>query len=420
MSLKEQVRSARTNLDGLRGEAAERHKALQAALTSANAEGVDLATNTEAFDKIDGLAKSYDEAKDAVLHGQDRYARLLELASQEAGEPKEPRDEPKQYRSAGRAFTESEGYKNLRERGAFSSDAVPIGTTQGIKVGNREQFKTLFTTAAGGDALIENDRLSRLEMLPTAPLNLLDVIQTGTTDSDTVEWVYEDTWTNAAAETSEGTAASESTLSYTLSTSTVREITHFLPVTKKMLADGPGLRSMIDARLISGVRVRLQSELLVGDGTAPNLSGYLDQSGLLTQAKSTDSVSDAIHKAITKVRVNALGNYEPSYIVIHPNDYEAVMLEKATTGDYYWGGPAGRGVNTIWGLVPIVTTHITENTAMVFDPSGSQLLVREGLTIAASDSHSDYFTKRQVAILASFRAAFPIYSLNSFCTVTGI
>jgi hypothetical protein len=61
-------------------------------------------------------------------------------------------------------------------------------------------------------------------------------------------------------------------------------------------------RSYVDGRLGFFVRQRLDSQLLVGDGIAPNLKGFLNATGLQTQAKGADPTPDAVYKAMT-VRV---------------------------------------------------------------------------------------------------------------------
>lgn len=426
-TLLEQAKDLRATIDADTTAAKGLWKSFDEMRQSAVAEGVDFTKNTDAFERLDEAGKAYDGARDAIAAKTTQWQRLMELAHADHADRKDADRAPSDDRdggsrgglSMGEFFVKSDGYQACKDRFRQPGD-MRFGDSSPVQVASRQELKTLLTST-GVAALYRNDKLPVLVELPTAPLNLLDVIPAGTTDSDTVEWQQEKTWTNAAAETAEGDAAPESTLEYETMTSSVRDITHFLPATKRALADAGQAATLIDNRLTSGVRVRLQKQVAAGDGIGVNLKGMLNTSGILTQALGADSRSDAVHKALTKIRVAGEAGYEPGYIGIHPSDWEEVTLEKNTAGDYYYGGPAvpaqGR---TIWGLVPIVSTAFTAGTALVFDNRQVQLWYNGGLDVAMSDSHSDFFVKKKVAVMASVRAAFGVYAPSGLCTVTGI
>ena len=47
----------------------------------------------------------------------------------------------------------------------------------------------------------------------------------------------------------------------------------FLPVTDELLADVSGIQGYVNSRLQTMIRLRLDTQVLSGDGTAPNLEG---------------------------------------------------------------------------------------------------------------------------------------------------
>jgi len=51
-------------------------------------------------------------------------------------------------------------------------------------------------------------------------------------------------------------------------------------------------------------------------------------------------------------------------------------------------------------MTPLVHVAFPEGNPVVGDFSQAYLWLREGLSISMSDSHSDYFVKRKVAMLA--------------------
>src|SRR4029450_189745 len=124
-------------------------------------------------------------------------------------------------------------------------------------------------------------------------------------------------------------------------------------------------------KMRTAVGVALDTQIVSGPGTGVTFTGVLATSGIQTQARSTDTNFDAIHKAITKVR--SVGFYEPDAVVVNPTNWETMrLLKTATDGNDYGGGPMLGAFGspyvmwpTIWGLPAIVTTAITAGTALV-------------------------------------------------------
>lgn len=424
-----QARALAAAIDAKKAEAATAWAEFDGLRKSAVKEGVDFAANADAFDKLDTASKTYDTVRDEIAALESKRARLLEIAQSEGKSLDAPREERK-ARTFGAAFTQSEAYQAMKARAAMG-DNMPLGTTDGVKVMDREQVKTLVSVTIGsGTAALngvpEEDRTSLIVAKPLAGLDFLNVIATATTDSDVVEWLEETTYTNNAAETAEYSDSPESAVAFTVRSSNVREIPHFIPVTRRALADAAFVESWINNRLIDGVRRRLQAQVLSGGGTGQDFQGIYGTSGIGSIDRSSTSLSmvDSLHRCITTIRTNAF--VEPDFIGIHPEDWEAIRLVRgdAMTTDgtndvagkvgYIYGDPAGNGPTTLWGVPVIVHAAFTSGTPLVGRGADATLFVREGLSVAASDSHSTYFTERKVAILATMRAAFAVTQPKSF------
>lgn len=394
----------------------------------------------DAFVKLDELGKTYDGHRQRVATLTDQWAKAADLAGLSSEEPQNPleggkgqgEEDPKGKGGAlfvpsiGKKYVESEAYKELTQRGNLSNPDIPLGTMGDLKVLDRVQLKTLITGGAtSGGAFVPEDRIPLFVDLPREQPTIIDLVFTSETDLDVVEFVEQSSRTNAAAETAEPVAtgdgsgaAPESAAAFAVKTSTVRDITHFIPATKRVLSNAPMLEGLLDAELRDGVRDRLSSQILNGNGTAPNLRGILNTSGILTQALGGDSRSDAIHKAITQVRKEF---FEPMVVALHPDDAEQIYLEKDSNGNYIYGPPSSPFRGAIWGLRTVISTHITAGTALVGNfQRGATLWLREGLSVAASDQHSDFFIRRMVALLAVLRAAFAAQRPKAFAQVTGI
>ena len=195
-------------------------------------------------------------------------------------------------KSFGQLFVESDAYK------------LKAGQS-GPEVHIDMDLKTLMTTTAGWAP--EVTRTDRLVEEAVRPIQVADLIPQTTTGQAAVQYMEETTFTNAAQETLEAGTYQEAALAYTEQTSLVRKIAVFLPVTDEQLEDEPRVRGVIDNRLPFMIRQRLDLQILVGNGTAPNLRGINNVVGIQTQAKGADPLPDAVYKGDREGRGHRAG-----------------------------------------------------------------------------------------------------------------
>jgi hypothetical protein len=66
-------------------------------------------------------------------------------------------------------------------------------------------------------------------------------------------------------------------------------------------------------------------------------------------------------------------------VVLHPSDYQGLVLEKTADVEYLHGDPTNSEVGTVWGKQVIASTVLTAGTALVGAfAAGPQLWDREG------------------------------------------
>jgi HK97 family phage major capsid protein len=157
--------------------------------------------------------------------------------------------------------------------------------------------------------------------------------------------------------------------------------------------------------------------MISGDGTGENLRGILNTSGIQSQDGTGMPSAEAILRGITKVRLAFL---EPNAVLMHPNDYMQARLATDANGNYILGPPNLPGPAQAWGLPIVQSTVVTEGTAIVGKWDEAVLWVREGASISASDSHSDFFVRNMVAVLGEGRFAFGVPRPAAFCQVTAV
>lgn len=315
----------------------------------------------------------------------------------------------KQLMTIGQAFVKSQAYAAAKGHvvGTFEADVDPIAL-----------FEAKATMSTGAGWAPETTRTGRLVLDEQRPIEVMSYLPLYPTSQSAIVYMEETTFTNNAAERAEEGAYAESALALTEKSVAVRSIGTSLPVTDEQLADVEGVAAYIDGRLTFMVQQRLDSQILSGNGVAPNLLGTLNVSGVQTQAKGGDSTPDAIYKAIVKVQTG--GRAQPNVVFMHPNDWQDVRLLKTSDGVYIWGSPSDPGPERIWGLPVAATTAVTENTAIVGDYARhSGLHMRQGVELRTGYVNDDFLDGR-VTIRAGVRAAVVHYRPTAFCTVTGI
>lgn len=353
------------------------------------------------------LSTTAKELADQALTGlNETKARLDELEQKAARRGVEQIE----AKSIGQQYIESDAYKN-----AFAN-----GARQGQNVGIEVKAITSLTTDANGSAgdLVRPDRIqSPMQSLPDRQLTIRNLIAPGNTGSSSIEYVQETGFTNNAGMVAEGTLKPESTLKLDLKNAPVRKIAHWFLASAEILADAPGLRSMIDNRLNYGLKFVEDVQLLKGDGTGQNLAGVKPQAS--DYAVPGGVVGFAAPSMIDKLRLAqlqvALALYPADGQVLHPIDWALIEMMKDGEGRYLIGNPQGTLAPTLWGLpvVPSMAQTQGEFTVGAWR-MGAQLFDREQSGVMVSTEDGDNFRRNMVTILAEERLALAVYRPEAF------
>jgi len=271
-------------------------------------------------------------------------------------------------------------------------------------------------------------------IVPTAlrnPNSVIDLFSVLQTDQYQYKYLEETTFTNNAAEVAEGSAFGESALAMTERTEEIRKIGVSIPVTEELLADVTAVQGYLDSRLRTMLNLRLDDVLIGGSGSGVNIRGILNKSGINTFDYSSFSGNlkriGQIYQAITEIRKDAF--VEPDAIIMHPSDWYDIVTEVnavTTSGSLnplFMGAGMFNGAPqaSIWGVPVVPTTATSAGVAIVGNFGGgvsAHLITRQGIDVAMSDSHSDFFTKDKVMMKASLRLGFAIYRPAAFCSIT--
>lgn len=330
----------------------------------------------------------------------------------------------------GEAFVALPEFKALLQSGALGNPTLRVPEFGAKLDYSLLSFKTLVVgnSVSGAGAFILPDYQPGYVPLLQRPRTFLDLIARVRTSSDVIDWVKETSFTNNAATVAEATATTgtsgtkpESAINYERATAPVETIAHWIPITTRALSDAPQMQDIINGRLLTGLELTLESQIISGDGTSPNLSGLTDQ-GIQTQAWDTDALRSVL-KAQTKVEVT--GRVMATDVAMHPTEWETVRLLRenaatATLGAYLMGPPSQVGATTIFGLPVTKSLGIPDGTIIVgaFTPQTHALFDREQAFVRTGYI-DDQFVRNMLTMLAELRAAFAVFMPNAFCSITG-
>lgn len=249
------------------------------------------------------------------------------------------------------------------------------------------------------------------------PPSIEDIIPSFNTDQPSVIFMRQTVRTNAVAETAEGVALSEVTVTYAAQTAGIGLLGGILPITEQQLEDVPQLASIVSDDLSLMAREK-RSYAFINANTSGGVVGFLNTASLGSQAQGADNALDAIYKGIVKSEVE--GACTPSNAVMHPNTYRDYRLMRTVDGVYLWGNPSENAMVPIWGLPVTKTTDLAAGNALVGDfRRYAKIANRRSIEVEIGRNGTD-FAEAQYTARVITRAGLVVYRPQAFTLVTGL
>ena len=323
---------------------------------------------------------------------------MAKLDSGEGGSP--------EALSLGAQFAKSEGFE------AFAAKAGSGG-----KGSYSANVKAVVTTDAGSAGSLAQPQRIGLINPAQQRLFIRDLLSWGRTTSNSIEFVRETGFTDAADVVSENPTSEkpESNLEFTPYSAPVATIAHWIHASRQVLSDIPMLMSYIDGRLRYGLKLKEEAQLLKGSGSGLNIDGIYTQAAAYVNpgvAVQAETALDRLRLAILQV---ALADYDADGIVLSPVDWAAIELAKTTQNQYLFASPTGIAVPGLWGRPVVATKSMDAGDFLVGSfMQGAQGWDREDVSVAVSTEDRDNFVKNMVTILCEERVGLTVYRPESF------
>lgn len=302
----------------------------------------------------------------------------------------------------------AEGFKGSQE------EAVKSAGDEFIK---SEQFKQLVTgqsqrvrfevknTVTSGDTTVFPMQKPGVIGGDFAPLTIRQVLPSIGVSTNMVNALREASWTNDAAGVNQGSAKPESDITFEQYNVAVETVAHWIKVSNQLLADAPAIASYINTRLRDGLAQKVDSQLLLGNGTAPQLSGLTDTGNYTAYtATAGDNLVDAINRA--KYALWAIGR-TPDTVIVNPADWGQMELAREDYGTglgmYLYGMPGQPANMNPFGVRVVLSNNMTAGKFLIGALNSSAIVYnRQGATVEMGYINDD-FTKNLVTIRAEER-----------------
>lgn len=308
--------------------------------------------------------------------------------------------------TVGAAVVAAEGFDEFAQR-------TKHGAKASFSVGVNAAITSLDDSAG---ALVQPHRAG-LVAPKQQRLFLRDLLSWGDTTSNSVEYVRETGFTNNAAPVAENptSAKPQSDITFQLLSAPVATIAHWIHASKQVLADAAMLRSYIDGRLLYGLRLKEEVQLLKGDGQGLNINGIYNQAVSYANPGVVVQNETAIDRLRIAMLQAALAEYDADGIVLNPIDWTAIELTKTTDNQYLFATPRGLAVPGLWARPVVPTPAMTQNEYLVGSfTQGAQGWDREDASITVSTEDRDNFVKNMVTVLCEERAALTVFRPEAF------
>ncbi len=391
------------------------------------ADGEDGIEAAKLFRELNTLGTKHDDLA-PIADGEAKLKGLGEWLNAPAGEipmPIPDKKETEVWKDATELILESAGYKRYKDSGDRNFTVeMPWDALYGQKVLGQDD------ALAGVDAEFAPQAI-RLPGVTVPVLfqtqNIAPTFLQGTTNQNAVPFMVETVADQGAVEVLEGGAKPPADISFAESSSPVENIAVTLQVTNILLEDEGFMRAYVQGRLRLFVGNREDTQLLNGDGVAPNITGILVVSGVGTGgfgivAHAADGTvgTDAIFDGMTLIREAFLS---ASAIGMAAATWAEFQKAKDGNSQYLLGGPGSTAPPRLWGVAVTQNENFppylaTNEAIAIWAREAAMVVRRNSISLAVSDSHEATFTSNVLTFRAEQRVAFPIFRPAAITVIT--
>lgn len=327
--------------------------------------------------------------------GEEQVKFARELAALQQASADGAAESDNRVKSIGEKFTESANYK------AFSANTRDVrGARHIVSTKSDSPTPSTVSPAISRNTIAAPYQLAGIWGAPEQQLIVENLIPHIPVSSSAVEYLKHTGFTNNAGVVAEGAAKAESTFEFDLATANVVTIAHWTKITEQLAADAPAVTAYINAKMMYGLQLKVDNQIISGTGTSTQLGGFL-KSGNHTDYSSAVTIPTGANlmdfALLIKTKLDTLG-YPPKVLLLNPADWAGLALLKDTQKRYLLGGPAGVTTKSLWGLPVETSASVPSGKYVMADFAlGSTIYDRQEVALEI-DREGDDFRKNLLTI----------------------
>ena len=341
-------------------------------------------------------AKAFAEKAQELGAKQADLAReLLEIRQKNEAVPAKA-----EAKSVGESFVADKAYTDFVSGAATSARAV-------ITLDKGSTPTTVGTTGPAATSLAPSF-YAGVFGTPNVPQKIEPLIPHIAVTTDSVDYVTVAD-TIGAAGVAEAGAIPESKFTPTLAKANVVNVAHYTKITKQLADDAPALAAYINTKMLYGLQNKVESQIVNGNGTAPQLKGLLATGNFTDASAQLTGAKNLFDLLLLLQGVAETAAYEPEALVLNPMTWAQLAMEKDSQGRYLLGGPGLAANKSVWGI-PVVTSSAVPAGKFIFGNFTQTVTIydRQQVAVEMTGTNEDDFTHYLYTIRASRRLALAV------------
>jgi len=308
----------------------------------------------------------------------------------------------------GQRVNNSNGLKELEEGLKENAEAIlkqkTTGTVANFVIKDVAPVLTTNVTHSGGGSVVAmTQNTGELYTIPDNRLFAEGIMDRMSVDLDSIVYIDEVAGEGDAGMTAEGNTKSQSDVDYVEKTLNLQNVTHFIKVSTKMLRQPAYIVQAVKNTLLRKLELKKQSQLLAGDGSAPDIKGIKEwaepfSAGDFAGTVIEPNVNDLIRVIVAQIAENA-DDFVPNYVILSHKTLADMDLKKASDGHYTLPPFSTLDNRIVAGVRVIASNEFTNDELLVGDFTKAHYVSNSNIQVSVNLDGND-FTKNLRTILA--------------------
>jgi len=260
-----------------------------------------------------------------------------------------------------------------------------------------------------GIGQLGHKKLTAMNIFPTIPVTGDNI----NADIKYYDW-DEATIVRAADMIAETGTFPESTAAWKQYNLPIQKVGDTIPVSEEFFEDEAMFAAELQLFLMTNVDIKIDDQIINGDGTGNNLTGLITAAPVYTPVASgisDASIYDLLVKTNEQITTNRGSKYIPNFALMNISDINRMKLKKDGNDNYVMPPFVSRDGQNVDGMVIIEDNNVVANSMFVGDSRYGKIYQRAGLTVARGEVNAQ-FVEDMMTLKVRKRLAFLIREVD--------